>query len=104
MHSEGDLRMSDLPSCLVYDQQSGHSDNVVEIDNEYVVRTRVAPISPVISIPDSERQAILAALENTHGDRAKAAKLLKTSRTTLYRKIKEYGIVVERPILTADSL
>jgi transcriptional regulator with GAF, ATPase, and Fis domain len=104
MHSEGDLRMSDLPSCLVYDQRSGHSDNVVEIDNEYVVRARVAPISPVISIPDSERQAILAALENTHGDRAKAAKLLKTSRTTLYRKIKEYGIVVERPVLAVDSL
>ncbi len=103
MQSEGDLRMSDLPSCLVYDQRCGHSDNVVEIDNEYIVRTRVAPVSPVISIPASEKQAILAALEATHGDRAKAAKLLKTSRTTLYRKIKEYGIVVERPILAVDS-
>jgi transcriptional regulator of acetoin/glycerol metabolism len=50
------------------------------------------PISPVISIPESEKQTISAALAATHGERLAAAKLLKTSRTTLYRKMKEYGI------------
>jgi two-component system response regulator HydG len=45
----------------------------------------------VISLPDSEKQTIGAALAATHGERAKAARLLGIGRTTLYRKMKEYG-------------
>ena len=50
------------------------------------------PKSPVISIPESERQAISAALAATHGERATAAKILGIGRTTLYRKMKFYGM------------
>ena len=53
---------------------------------------QAAPRSPVISIPESERQTILSALASTGGERRKAAKALAISRTTLYRKMKEYGI------------
>jgi DNA-binding NtrC family response regulator len=38
-----------------------------------------------------ERRAILEALEYTKGDRTAAAELLGIGRTTLYRKLKEYG-------------
>ena len=41
-----------------------------------------------------ERQAILSAIEHTKGDRGQAANLLGIGRTTLYRKLKEYGLAV----------
>ncbi|MFR3730996.1 sigma 54-interacting transcriptional regulator [Lacrimispora sp.] len=41
------------------------------------------------SLEDLERQEILNALEKNHGSVAKAAKDLKISRSTLYRKLKE---------------
>jgi transcriptional regulator of acetoin/glycerol metabolism len=52
----------------------------------------VAPKSPVISLPDSERHTIARALAATQGERGKAARLLRIGRTTLYRKMKQYGI------------
>ena len=48
---------------------------------------------PVIPLPELERKAILQAIEYTKGDRTIAAALLGIGRTTLYRKLKEYGIV-----------
>ena len=52
----------------------------------------LGPTSPVISIPASNRQAIANALAATKGERGKAAEILGISRTTLYRKMKQYGI------------
>ncbi len=46
----------------------------------------------VIPLEQMERQAIVGALEFTRGDRARAAQLLGIGRTTLYRKLKRYGI------------
>ena len=48
--------------------------------------------SPVISIPQSEKQAIASALSATGGERAKAARLLGGGGTSLYRKMKQYRI------------
>ena len=39
-----------------------------------------------------EQQAIRQALQATGGDRVRAAKLLGIGKTTIYRKLKEYGI------------
>jgi DNA-binding NtrC family response regulator len=50
------------------------------------------PAARVISIPESERQAIVNALAATHGERGRAAAMLGIGRTTLYRKMKEYGL------------
>jgi transcriptional regulator with PAS, ATPase and Fis domain len=50
--------------------------------------------SPIIPLPQMERQAILEALAYTKGDRAIAAHLLGIGRTTLYRKLKEYQLAV----------
>jgi DNA-binding NtrC family response regulator len=47
---------------------------------------------PVISLPQSEAQAIRDALLATGGERGKAAHLLRIGRTTLYRKMKEYKL------------
>ncbi len=47
---------------------------------------------PLLSLAEMERDAIVRALEYTRGDRAMAAHLLGIGRTTLYRKLKEYGL------------
>jgi two-component system response regulator HydG len=46
---------------------------------------KIAPMS------DVEKQAILGAIKQLHGDKLMAAKLLGIGKTTLYRKLKEYG-------------
>jgi DNA-binding NtrC family response regulator len=93
MQSEGALEMADLPSALQYHRASTgiqRLSDAVEWDRD-LPQVSLSPRSPVISVPDSEKQAIGAALAATHGARAKAARLLKIGRTTLYRKMKEYG-------------
>ena len=53
---------------------------------------------PVVEIPcrgtldDIEKRAIINALELTSGDRIRAAKTLGIGKSTLYRKLKTYGI------------
>ncbi|GGH16762.1 sigma-54-dependent transcriptional regulator [Silvibacterium dinghuense] len=43
-------------------------------------------------LAELERQAILGALRDLKGDKLRAARLLGIGKTTLYRKLKEYGI------------
>ncbi len=97
MHSEGMLQLADLPSALqnhqaaaMVQQPPEASDQTPETEFCHV------PRSPVISIPASEKQAIVNALANTHGHLSHAAGLLGIGRTTLYRKMKQYGIANHR--------
>ena len=46
----------------------------------------------VVPIVELERQAILSTLQHLNGDKLRAAKLLGIGKTTLYRKLKEYGL------------
>ena len=46
----------------------------------------------IVPLAVQERRAILDAIRSTHGDKLTAAKLLGIGKTTLYRKLKEYGI------------
>lgn len=46
----------------------------------------------IVSIAELEKQAILMAIRSLNGDKLMAAKLLGIGKTTLYRKLKEYGI------------
>ncbi len=48
--------------------------------------------APVISIGESEKQAIVRALAATQNERSRAAAILGIGRTTLYRKMKQYGL------------
>ena len=85
--------MEDLPSALQYHRSSAGIESLadaVEWDTD-LPQVSLSPRSPVISLPDSEKQTIGAALAATNGERAKAARLLGIGRTTLYRKMKEYG-------------
>lgn len=46
----------------------------------------------ILPLAEIERRAILRTLGHTKGDRTCAAELLGIGRTTLYRKLKEYGL------------
>jgi DNA-binding NtrC family response regulator len=57
-----------------------------------VEQEQTAQPSPVTSLADLERKAILDTLRILKGDKLAAARLLGIGKTTLYRKLKEYGI------------
>ncbi|HEY0758567.1 MAG TPA: sigma-54 dependent transcriptional regulator [Acidisarcina sp.] len=46
----------------------------------------------VTPLAEMEKQAILGTIRQLHGDKLTAARLLGIGKTTLYRKLKEYGI------------
>jgi DNA-binding NtrC family response regulator len=96
MHSEGVLQISDLPTPLQYVLAANGLDRLAEAIHDELDTSlpmaQISPISPVISIPQSERHTIEKALAATGGERGRAAQLLGIGRTTLYRKMKQYGI------------
>ncbi len=68
------LHMGDLPSNL----QQGGNDKSLDSDE-------------LTTLDEMERRAILRALRETNGDKLAAARLLGIGKTTLYRKLKQYG-------------
>ncbi len=54
----------------------------------------VAPPSSALNLEDHEKQTILQALAQTHGNKKKAAQILGIHRPTLYGKMKRLGIEV----------
>jgi len=54
--------------------------------------SQIEPIVPTITpLDDLEKQAILNAIQVLNGDKLEAARRLGIGKTTLYRKLKEYG-------------
>jgi len=64
------IQLKDLPTTLLYPLEDPNSS----------------------ALHDVERRAILQALQTAAGDRIRAAKLLGISKTTIYRKLREYGL------------
>ncbi len=94
--------LKDFPSQLMgYKQQLFVETLRVDarVDpEESRVNTRALPTIPgagvtgIVSIAELEKQAILTAIRSLNGDKLMAAKLLGIGKTTLYRKLKEYGL------------
>jgi len=49
-------------------------------------------VREVLTLAEREKEAILTTLEQVNGDKLLAARLLDIGKTTLYRKLKEYGV------------
>ena len=81
------ILLADLPSPL---------DKVFRTATTAPVPANRSPTAgtgiPIISIANLEKQAILNTISQLNGDKLKAARLLGIGKTTLYRKLKEYGI------------
>ncbi len=70
------IHIVDLPSAI-----TGAPIHLTDVKAD----GRILPISEV------ERRTILGAIAFLNGDKLRAAKLLGIGKTTLYRKLKEYG-------------
>ena len=87
MNSGPWLGPADLPTTVTNKKwEQEFSQLSIAVDSGAPVRRGVVPLAEV------ERQAIMQAIEYTKGDRTVAAAMLGIGRTTLYRKLKEYGL------------
>jgi len=84
------LHMEDLPTQLQNFRQHNEQEAEANPRGEWTRSPDAA--NPIFSIADIERRAILGTIRQLHGDKLMAAKLLGIGKTTLYRKLKEYGI------------
>jgi DNA-binding NtrC family response regulator len=91
------LHLGDFPTQMqdfqFHAQQALHASQPAP-----VVHVPSAPESGVRSIAELEKHAILDTIARLNGDKLMAARLLGIGKTTLYRKLKEYGIT-ETPSL-----
>jgi two-component system response regulator HydG len=81
------LCLGDLPTQL---QQDGLEARRADAAGDEAHQDGHVP--EVMSLAEMEKQAILSTIRKLNGDKLKAAKLLGIGKTTLYRKLKEYGI------------
>jgi DNA-binding NtrC family response regulator len=95
MNSGPWITVADLPSAVV----NRSFERRFESHNQEMASPGVplasgfnAVGSGVVPLAEIEKNAILHAIEYTKGDRTVAAAMLGIGRTTLYRKLKEYGL------------
>ena len=67
-------------------------NNITEDDLELYVEQDASPICYSLKDVHQEKERIRQALEQCGGNKVSTAKLLKIGRTTLYAKMKEYGL------------
>jgi two-component system response regulator HydG len=85
------LHLGDFPTQL----QNHHHHAVQERESQQAQAAEQSSgdaASNVVSIAELEKQAILRTIRQLNGDKLMAARLLGIGKTTLYRKLKEYGI------------
>jgi two-component system response regulator HydG len=86
------LHMGDLPTQL----QDFRMHRIVEAASPAGTSSQAAAVlaadGEIVSIAEMEKQAILGTIRQLKGDKLLAARLLGIGKTTLYRKLKEYGI------------
>ena len=92
MYSQGCVE-PELPTALQYQKDGAGLHQLSEVvAGEYLPDVELSPKTSVISLPESEKQTIARALAASGGERGKAAQMLGIGRTTLYRKMKQYGL------------
>jgi DNA-binding NtrC family response regulator len=79
----------EVPGQLAHNLAHNHGNNLAPTDTSL---TQLETGGNIVSIAELEKQAILNTIRQLHGDKLMAAKLLQIGKTTLYRKLKEYGI------------
>ena len=83
------LHLGDLPTQL---QQQGLQQSLEARHAAADAPEGESEAREVKTLAETEREAILGAIRALNGDKLQAAKLLGIGKTTLYRKLKEYGI------------
>lgn len=79
LSSSATLQIGDLPTALR------------NLANEEYPTLDSKPGNGILPLAEMEKRAITQAIEQLHGDKLEAARRLGIGKTTLYRKLKEYG-------------
>jgi DNA-binding NtrC family response regulator len=82
------LHLGDLPTQLQQDGLEARRVSTMQAEAASGGNGGAA----VMPLAEMEKQAILSTIERLNGDKLKAARLLGIGKTTLYRKLKEYGV------------
>jgi DNA-binding NtrC family response regulator len=86
------LHMGDLPTQLQdFRLQRGPTKYASDAEEQVELAPETGK-GGIVSIAEMEKHAILGTIRQLKGDKLMAAKLLGIGKTTLYRKLKEYGI------------
>jgi DNA-binding NtrC family response regulator len=97
------LHMADLPTQLQDFRMHRREANLSlagEAGDGLGGLEHAGPDDAIVSIADMEKQAILGTIRQLNGDKLMAAKLLGIGKTTLYRKLKEYGLAEAGELMT----
>jgi two-component system NtrC family response regulator len=78
------------------------SDLPDELQDFQVTSNRVF-VPQSLSLEEIERDVIIQTLERTSGNVKKSAEILRVHRPTFYRKLKKFGIKVERESRSSGS-
>jgi transcriptional regulator with PAS, ATPase and Fis domain len=93
MNSGPWLSRADLPSIVINrDSEQRLSSHHIDSSPSRSSSSAATGAAGVTPLAEMEKRAILHAIQVTKGDRTFAADLLGIGRTTLYRKLKEYGL------------
>lgn len=82
------LQLGDSPTPIVEHFKHG----LPKVSTPAMLTDTSLTAPSITSLAEMEKQAILAALQFLEGDKLAAAKLLGIGKTTMYRKLKEYGL------------
>ncbi len=93
-----ELRNVVIRACVF---ASGEEVGARDLPPEFVERTFSSDLQALAILPDLEKNAIAEALERNQGHQRRAAAALGISCRTLQRKIKGYGLAMERRISVA---
>ena len=84
LSSSATLQIGDLPTALR------------NLANEDYPILESSDSRGILPLAEMEKRAITQAIEQLHGDKLEAARRLGIGKTTLYRKLKEYGAISQR--------
>ncbi|MFD6059480.1 sigma-54-dependent Fis family transcriptional regulator [Rhodococcus wratislaviensis] len=91
----GNIR--ELRAVLEYAARGRERGMIIESDLPEIVRMNIQTTRTLTLMETAERDAIVAALRTSHGNRAAAAAELGIGRTTLYDRLRRYGIADVEP-------
>lgn len=87
------LDVADLPAEPHWSQE--HSPKISPPPQTLTVKPAnqaLTPISLPVTVDDAMKDCVIRALDQTHGNRRQAAKLVGVSRSTFYRMLSRYGV------------
>ncbi len=92
MNSGPWIGSADLPTTLLNRNRERALDTSPSLGNLQAHLASYPAPQAITPLAEVEKTAILNAIDYTKGDRTVAAAMLGIGRTTLYRKLKEYGL------------